>query len=480
MPFSTDFNEVVQQLVGADRSEPPTHGQVLHCKPEHLSNPGQPVTSWLNVAPQRGIGALPAPAGSEPIVVSQAWNQLSAARFYGKQKFTYQGSIDFRSFSFFAVVWRSGAASYDKANNQPTTPQTLLAESLFSANSGSNYAILQFPNQAAGSATYGASQVACYVGGSSPYVAPSSVLRVPMRPVLVGLVSRPNGCTWVVGDQMSTSGPLATGTAPITTLTAGIGGHFDNGANSSLYGDLFEVMMYNRALSDREISRIGSYVSLKYGIDDSSEQLLFLSNSLSAGFKLENGQSWPQLIAPQLRCRQAIFNESVTAQPTTFFTSNPVSISDRYLDLTRYSRNTLVVWEGTNDLYFGATSGNYTGYANTCYEYLRSFCAARRTAGWKVIIMTLLPRRNDIAEANRANFETARLQVNASIRANWQGPNAFADGFIDVASLPFAVDASQTTNSQWYLDGIHLTAEGQKAVANLALPVFRSLDLLKK
>jgi hypothetical protein len=72
---------------------------------------------------------------------------------------------------------------------------------------------------------------------------------------------------------------------------------------------------------------------------------------------------------------------------------------------------------------------------------------ARRNAGFKVIVSTILPR----SQAGLAStFETDRQMVNTLIRDNWQ---SFADGLSDIGANPIIGDSGDELNKAYYVDG---------------------------
>jgi hypothetical protein len=111
--------------------------------------------------------------------------------------------------------------------------------------------------------------------------------------------------------------------------------------------------------------------------------------------------------------------------------------------------NVLVVWEGTNDLFFGAS-------VDQAFSRLRSYCEARRKAGWSVVVLTLLPR---LEPGTPGGFETSRTEVNRRLRATWPG---CPDSVVDVAAdLLLANPADRST----FRDGTHLTPLGTSIAA---------------
>lgn len=125
----------------------------------------------------------------------------------------------------------------------------------------------------------------------------------------------------------------------------------------------------------------------------------------------------------------------------------------------------VVVWAGTNDLYFGAS-------ASATYANIKALCQSFKTTGFTVIVLNILPRTNS---GTPGTFETDRQTVNASLRSDFptatgqtlitSGSPGYADYLVDVGNDPTIGQAGQTTNTTYYLDLVHLTSTGYGIVA---------------
>lgn len=133
--------------------------------------------------------------------------------------------------------------------------------------------------------------------------------------------------------------------------------------------------------------------------------------------------------------------------------SSATDVDNLYAD-HRLQNAIVVCWGGTNDLYFGAS-------AATTISRLSTYCTARQAVGWKVAVLTLLPRSEP---GTPGTFEADRATVNTSIRANWQ---TYADHLIDVAADPRFDDETDTT--YFHTDLVHLNNTGRGAVAELVV-----------
>jgi len=99
-----------------------------------------------------------------------------------------------------------------------------------------------------------------------------------------------------------------------------------------------------------------------------------------------------------------------------------------------------------------------------------AYCTARKAAGWKVIVGTLLP-------SNYVGFASVRDAFNTWLRANWP---AFADGIYDFAAdATIGPNAVVESDSAYYLNEsgnrYHLSNTGQQIAAGIYGPVVNAL-----
>ncbi|NIA02242.1 MAG: hypothetical protein GWP15_02565 [Nitrospirae bacterium] len=118
---------------------------------------------------------------------------------------------------------------------------------------------------------------------------------------------------------------------------------------------------------------------------------------------------------------------------------------------------------GTNDLYFGAD-------ATTTYNSIVSYLQGRKTAGFEVIVTTILPRSGG---ATPLSFEADRQTVNSLIRANW---STFADGISDVALDSRIGDEGDELDTTYYAsDKVHMANTGYGIVASYATAAIKQI-----
>lgn len=117
-------------------------------------------------------------------------------------------------------------------------------------------------------------------------------------------------------------------------------------------------------------------------------------------------------------------------------------------------KNVLVFWEGTNEMHiFGAS-------AATVYNSIKSYCQARKAAGWKVIVGTLMPRHYSNA-GTKDVFDLKRRDVNTMIRDAKTNGETWLDAIADVGSdAILGLASSFYVDSPYSYDGLHLTVTG--------------------
>jgi lysophospholipase L1-like esterase len=119
-----------------------------------------------------------------------------------------------------------------------------------------------------------------------------------------------------------------------------------------------------------------------------------------------------------------------------------------------------VVMGGARDLVAGRA-------ATAVHDDLATYCLGRQAAGFRVVVLTLLPRRES------AGFEAGRQAFNDLVRANWQ---AYADAMADVAADDRIGDPLDDLDLTYYQpDGLHPSDAGYAVMAAVSAPVLNQL-----
>lgn len=141
-------------------------------------------------------------------------------------------------------------------------------------------------------------------------------------------------------------------------------------------------------------------------------------------------------------------------------------------------KNVLFASAAVNDLYTptsGATAWNSTTKENTL-QRIKDYCTARKAAGWKVVLLTVLPNNNPGWDATaQSDFvATERPYIN-----NWIKNNAVADGYADaIVDLTVNTFLEDETNATYYhTDKAHLLTAGHSLVSGYCVTALATLGI---
>jgi lysophospholipase L1-like esterase len=147
------------------------------------------------------------------------------------------------------------------------------------------------------------------------------------------------------------------------------------------------------------------------------------------------------------------WNSGVSGQTVADFSADAATEVDAQRRTTFGSHNICVVWGGVNDANAGAS-------AATIYDRLKTYWAARRVAGFKVLACTEI----DAQDAGRNSVgwhSTLYPALNTLIKSN----ATLYDALIDLGADSHLQDATNTT--YFNADKVHLTDTGYGVVAGL-------------
>lgn len=186
--------------------------------------------------------------------------------------------------------------------------------------------------------------------------------------------------------------------------------------------------------------------------------LVFEGDSLSVGWPLDPALSFPALT------RQALADLAPTVVVSAVNASRlaDVQARARAVDrrLARGQPNVLHLWIGSNDVRDGVDPAAWVAA-------LKAYCQARRRAGWRVILMTILPRGNDATP----DFLTRSAAINDRLRAD----PSFYDRLLDVRADPVLGPDAAVRDSTLYVDQIHPAVRGHALLAPYVIRALRDL-----
>lgn len=216
----------------------------------------------------------------------------------------------------------------------------------------------------------------------------------------------------------------------------------DSYIESLVNGYTDEAAMWKRYIADAEVAELynggsgNTHPFFSVALDMDS-LIVFDGNSMTDGAY----STYPATTLAALSTGWAGLNFGVSGQTTIGMLADAAAQIDTHYLSTR-PKNIVVCWEGSNDLKLGATRAD-------AQARLVQYCQERQAAGWSVVILTILPRRQS---GLPATFEDDRTAINAYILANYA---SFADAVADVAAV---AEMADPTNTTYYADGVHPTA----------------------
>ena len=264
------------------------------------------------------------------------------------------------------------------------------------------------------------------------------------------------------------------------------GGRYD-GTNLDTWLD--DMMMFRKAVSLGSVSLRDYYVGLVNG------------TSLPTGYKIASIAIWPRALSDsEYRSAYAMLvqrasvsgitatpaariyvaeGDSITAAPTTPLSyayrfgpnANPTVIGEdiavsgsALADMNARAANLDAIIPPNRSgrkfilsVLIGANGIDTPGLA--------TYLDARRAAGWKVVLCTILPRTAD-------GFNALRDAANTTMRG-WVGVHA--DAIADFAADPTMGPDAAAANTALYSDGTHPTDAGQTILESIIRPVINAL-----
>lgn len=203
-------------------------------------------------------------------------------------------------------------------------------------------------------------------------------------------------------------------------------------------GGIARILIYNRQLTDAEMLSVMQYMRAYYRLPLATN---FNSggDSITFGYNVDSG--YPQRVMTSLIGSQYMYNNNTAING---YTTGQVLDSLNSTVLTKYNssiNNVYTLMVGRNNL-----TGSIAAAA--IYAGIVSICQQAKSAGYRVVIMTVLKSTNEIGNPTALANWTA---LNTLIRNNWA---SFADAIYDTALI---TDALDPTNTTYFQDGVHPT-----------------------
>jgi hypothetical protein len=243
--------------------------------------------------------------------------------------------------------------------------------------------------------------------------------------------------------------------APMTLSPVAAADFFVNITSAtSLYGGnkfAGAIAVWNRALSDSEIRSAVAFqqaraASSSITATNVSRVLVAEGDSITGAFSY----SYPYLFGSH--ASPALYGVDYAISGSTIASMNSrASTVDGIIPPNTQGREFILsVLIGANDLSSSYSGPGGTGVSGWLAD-LATYLDARRAAGWKVVLCTVLPR-------TASGFNAARDAANTTLRT-WVGVHA--DALCDFAADPTMGPDAAASNTTYYADGTHPTAAGQ-------------------
>jgi lysophospholipase L1-like esterase len=216
-------------------------------------------------------------------------------------------------------------------------------------------------------------------------------------------------------------------------------------------GNLAHVGIWRTALTAGEIAPLATITRNK--------NIVFEGDSLTFGSGAT--YSYPQQLMRKVTATCAGTNVATSGHTIDTMTAEGAAVDA--LRSSGHRQNVLCFYGGTNNLAGAET-------ATTVYNKIVAYCQARRAAGWRVIVCTMLPAS---ATGYAADYYAKRNAVNASIRASW---STFADGVADIgANATIGPDGAELNTTYYAADRVHMVDAGYAIMADIVLAAVNTL-----
>lgn len=297
--------------------------------------------------------------------------------------------------------------------------------------------------------------VRIYAG--SAFVAGNTTAPLLQNSIIVARFNGASSSLQIAGLTPTTGNPGANNV--IDGLV--IGGAGNQAAGFFANFDLALLAVFDAELTAAQVGQIVALIDDRYSFTY-ARYLVFDGDSLTAGTGSSGGNTYPAQLITLLGGATYLPSNNVAVAGQTMadmITDGAAQVDVLYRPELVF--NICCAWGGTNDLVASVS-------AATTYSRIVTYCQARQAAGFRVVILTILPRTTGVG-----TFEADRQTVNANIRANWA---TFADALADVGTSTVIGEAGDNLNTTYYdTDGVHLNNTGYGVVAGIVAAAIATL-----
>jgi len=214
-------------------------------------------------------------------------------------------------------------------------------------------------------------------------------------------------------------------------------------------GDVTDLLLYDRVLTEQELQTIEYVLATKNGL--TYRQIICDGDSRTAGSGASVYYDYPSALQRSLGIVVRMRNFGIGGYPvSSMLLEAPIRI-----DPLRFKPDdVVVVFGGINDILAAHTPSQV-------YADLKAYWAARRAAGWRVVACTEIDANSALAIA--ASWRTHRATLNTLIKSDSSLYDALADLAADTnIGVDGAADTAYFDN-----DKVHLSDSGYAVMAGL-------------
>lgn len=222
-------------------------------------------------------------------------------------------------------------------------------------------------------------------------------------------------------------------------------------------GSVKAVFGYDRALTDVELGKLLAYANSLGVPNNPAKNVVASGDSITYGAVTTLNRGWyndwlPRGVLSWNRAQGGDTIASLQAQYSTYDANQYIAGKD----------NICIIFAGTNDIYLNGDS------AATAYGNLQSYCSQATTTGYKVVVITMLPRGSP--------YESVRESYNNLIYAGFSAGTLACVALVDVAGNLVIGQAGQNSNTTYYnVDGVHPNNAGHAIIAGMVANTFSGL-----
>ena len=287
---------------------------------------------------------------------------------------------------------------------------------------------------------------------------PHGGTQVPTGLALIGFVANGTALTLVVNGHAETvtwTPPGAAGTGRYLLGEPDLQGNWN--------GSFREAWLVNRAATPTEIGLIQTYAQSQGCVFDAPSVVVYDGDSISDAQPDDLRRGWQYFMG--LGPLALEYSNAIGGLPLSTMLANAPTFTDSIH--TAGKNNVAVVFGGTNDVALNGRTAAQV-YADT-----QSYGAGRKTAGFKVVVVGMLPRggvetqRQTLRSSMLADFPTAT----SSPLVYRAGPGVtYADYYVDLGGDSVMGANGNTGNTTYYADGVHPTLVGYQYLSPIIRP----------